>query len=91
MTHEERAEQIIRDVHQELPDAWLGGRQRYVLVAAIAAALEQAAQEAVTQEFRVTEINKIDTPASVVKEIMTTEIDTTQAALKEGHDVLRRL
>lgn len=36
------AEQVIRDVHKELPDVWLGGRQRYVLVEAIAKALTQA-------------------------------------------------
>lgn len=36
------AEQVIRDVHKELPEVWLGGRQRYVLVEAITKALTQA-------------------------------------------------
>lgn len=35
----EKAEQVIRDVHEELPEVWLGGRQRYVLVEAIEKAL----------------------------------------------------
>lgn len=35
------AEQVIRDVHKELPEVWLGGRQRYVLVEAITKALTQ--------------------------------------------------
>lgn len=41
-TRRERAEQVIRDIHKELPDVWLGGRQRYVLVEAIANALADA-------------------------------------------------
>jgi hypothetical protein len=36
----EQAEQVIRDVHKELPDVWLGGRQRYVLVEAITKAIK---------------------------------------------------
>ncbi len=42
----EVAEQVIRDVHKELPDVWLGGRQRYVLVEAIEKALAEAERRA---------------------------------------------
>lgn len=38
----ERAEHAIRDVSKALPDVWLGGRQRYVLVEVIVTALADA-------------------------------------------------
>lgn len=51
----ERAEQVIRDVHKELPDVWLGGRQRYVLVEAIADALADAERRGMERAAKIAE------------------------------------
>lgn len=51
----EVAEQVIRDVHKELPDVWLGGRQRYVLVEAIEKALADAERRGMERAAKIAE------------------------------------
>jgi len=44
VTNDERAQQVIDSVREQLPGAWLGGRQRAVLTQAISGELRAAEQ-----------------------------------------------